>query len=168
MKLDFAPKIIMSDFESALMDVVKTEFIAASHSSCYFHFTQAIYRNIQPLGLYTIYNNDDDDVKHFWRQLMALPSLPEPVIEDTYDELVRDLSTNMSKTMKHLLEYFQEQWFVKVPVSQWCAHGLSIRTNNNAEGTHFFPFPLKIHTIIFFFAFHTRFNRQVLVHYPNI
>ncbi|CAF4680546.1 unnamed protein product, partial [Rotaria socialis] len=138
MKLDFAPKIVMSDFEPALMGVVKTEFSAATHSSCYFHFTQAIYRNIQRLGLCTIYNHDDD-VKHFCRQLMALPLLPEPVIEDTYDELVRDLSTNMSKTMKHLLEYFQEQWFAKVPVSQWCVH-----------------------------AFHSRFNRRVLVHHPNI
>ncbi|CAF4979696.1 unnamed protein product, partial [Rotaria socialis] len=109
MKLDFAPKIVMSDFEPALMGVVKTEFSAATHSSCYFRFTQAIYRNIQRLGLCTIYNHGDD-VKHFCRQLMALPLLPEPVIEDTYDELVRDLSTNMSKTMKHLLEYFQEQW----------------------------------------------------------
>ncbi|CAF4356626.1 unnamed protein product, partial [Rotaria magnacalcarata] len=149
MKLDFAPKIVMSDFEPAFMGVVKTEFSAATHSSCYSHFTQAIYRNIQRLGLCTIYNHDDD-VKHFCRQLMALPLLPEPDIEDTYDELVRDLSTNMSKKMKHLLEYFREQWFAKVPVSQWCVHGLSMRTNNNAE------------------AFHSRFNRRVLVHHPNI
>ncbi|CAF4265967.1 unnamed protein product [Rotaria magnacalcarata] len=149
MKLDFAPKIVMSDFEPAFMGVVKTEFSAATHSSCYSHFTQAIYRNIQRLGLCTIYNHDDD-VKHFCRQLMALPLLPEPVIEDTYDKLVRDLSTNMSKKMKHLLEYFREQWFAKVPMSQWCVHGLSMRTNNNAE------------------AFHSRFNRRVLVHHPNI
>ncbi|CAF3313773.1 unnamed protein product [Rotaria socialis] len=99
---------------------------------------------------------------------MTLPLLPEPVIEDTYDELVRDLPTNMSETMKRLLEYFQEQWFAKVPVSQWCVHGLSMRTNNNAEGTHLFLFLLKTHTVIFFLAFHSRFNRRVLVHHPNI
>ncbi|CAF5159494.1 unnamed protein product, partial [Rotaria magnacalcarata] len=121
MKLDFAPKIVMSDFEPVLMGVVKTEFSAATHSSCYFHFTQAMYRNIQRLGLCTIYNHDGD-VKNFCRQLMALPLLPEPDIEDTYDELVRDLSTNLSKKMKHSLEYFQERWFAKVPVSQWCVH----------------------------------------------
>ncbi|CAF2149758.1 unnamed protein product [Rotaria magnacalcarata] len=167
MKLDFAPKIVMSDFEPAFMGVVKTEFSAATHSSCYSHFTQAIYRNIQRLGLCTIYNHDDD-VKHFCRQLMALPLLPEPVIEDTYDKLVRDLSTNMSKKMKHLLEYFREQWFAKVPMSQWCVHGLSMRTNNNAEGTHLFLFLLKTHTVIFILAFHSRFNRRVLVHHPNI
>ncbi|CAF1666654.1 unnamed protein product [Rotaria magnacalcarata] len=167
MKLDFAPKIVMSDFEPVLMGVVKTEFSAATHSSCYFHFTQAMYRNIQRLGLCTIYNHDGD-VKNFCRQLMALPLLPEPDIEDTYDELVRDLSTNLSKKMKHSLEYFQERWFAKVPVSQWCVHGLSMRTNNNAEGTHLFLFLLKTHTVIFILAFHSRFNRRVLVHHPNI
>ncbi|CAM4973970.1 unnamed protein product [Rotaria socialis] len=114
MKLDFAPKIVMSDFEPALMGVVKTE--------CSNSF----------LLLFPLYSG-------YIPQLMTLPLLPEPVIEDTYDELVRDLPTNMSETMKRLLEYFQEQWFAKVPVSQWCVH-----------------------------AFHSRFNRRVLVHHPNI
>ncbi len=62
--------------------------------------------------------------------------LPEPIIEDTYDELVKNLPSTMKKTMSDLLEYFQEQWFNKIPTTQWCVHGLSMRTNNNAEGIY--------------------------------
>ncbi|CAF1343242.1 unnamed protein product, partial [Rotaria magnacalcarata] len=43
-----------------------------------------------------------------------------------------------------------EQWLNKVSISQWCVHGLNIRTNNNAE------------------AFHSRFNRRVQINHPNI
>ncbi|CAF4958074.1 unnamed protein product, partial [Rotaria sp. Silwood1] len=134
MKLDFSPKIIMSDLESGLASAVKSEFTTAKHSSCYFHFTQAVYRNIQQLRLSSMYN-DDDNVKLFCRKLMALPLLPKTVIEDVYDDLIGNLSPYMRTVINDLLEYFQRQWFLKVPISQWCVHGSCIRTNNDAEGT---------------------------------
>ncbi|CAF4000286.1 unnamed protein product [Rotaria sordida] len=166
MKLDFSPKIVMSDFESGLASAVKSEFTTAKHSSCFFHFTQAIYRNIQQLGLSSMYN-DDCNVKSFCRKLMALALLSETVIEDAYDDLVGDLSPDMRTVINDLLEYFQRQWFLKVPISQWCVHGSYIRTNNNAEGIHFFLLFL-ISTLLYFSAFHSRFNRRVQIHHPNI
>ena len=78
MSMTFEPKTIMSDFEPALMNIRKGEFEQANHTSCYFHFTQAVYRAIQRFGLSSSYT-DDEAVKHFCRQLMALPLLPEPV-----------------------------------------------------------------------------------------
>jgi hypothetical protein len=173
----------MSDFEPVLLNVIKAEvsalyfllvkymfflqFSTSIHLSCYFHFTQAMYRNIQRLGVSSTYNNDDY-VKHLCRKLMALVLLPEPVIEDTYDELVKNLSTEMKKTMCDLLEYFQEQWFAKVPTTQWCVHGLSMRTNNNADGKYFILFLTSFHTLMFILAFHSRFNRRAQIHHPNI
>ncbi|CAF4817322.1 unnamed protein product, partial [Rotaria socialis] len=103
----------------------------------YFHFTQAVYRAIQRVGLSTSYNNDND-IKHSCRKLMALALLPEPIIEDTYDELLAAMSIEIKNKLNDLLQYFQGQWFVKVPMSQWCVHGFSMRTNNNAEGKHIF------------------------------
>jgi hypothetical protein len=81
---------------------------------------------------------------------MALPLLPEPVIEDTFDELIKNLSAEMKKIMNGLIEYFQGQWFVKVPVIQWCVHGLAMRTNNNAEGIHFSFTPFITFTSVCF------------------
>jgi len=71
---------------------------------------------------------------------MALPLLPESIIDDTYDQLLGNLSPQIRKTMNGLLDYFQDQWFTRVPISQWCVHGLSMRTNNNAEGLPFYPY----------------------------
>ncbi|CAM4887935.1 unnamed protein product [Rotaria socialis] len=149
MDMNFSPKLIMSDFEPGLLAVVALEFVTATHLSCYFHFTQAIYRAIQRLGLSTAYNNDDD-IKKYCRKLMALPLIPEAIIEDTYDELIATMPSTLKDSLKDLLQYFQEQWLNKVPISQWCVHGLNIRTNNNAE------------------AFHSRFNRRVQINHPNI
>ena len=81
--------------------------------------------------------NDDDNVKSFCRKLMALPLLPEIVIEDAYDDLVGKLAPDMRTVINDLLEYFQGQWFNKVPTTQWCVHGLSMLTNNNVEGIYF-------------------------------
>jgi hypothetical protein len=53
---------------------------------------------------------------------MALPLLPEPVIEDAYDQLIGKTPTTMKNTMKDLLVYFEDQWFQKVPTTQWCVH----------------------------------------------
>ncbi|CAM4840208.1 unnamed protein product [Rotaria magnacalcarata] len=149
MKMNFSPKLIMSDFEVGLLSVVALEFVTTTSLSCYFHFTQAIYRAIQRVGLSTAYNNDDD-IKKYCRQLMALPLIPEAIIEDTYDELIATMPSTLKETLKDLLQYFQEQWLNKVSISQWCVHGLNIRTNNNAE------------------AFHSRFNRRVQINHPNI
>ena len=69
---------------------------------------------------------------------MALPLLPEAIIENTCDDLLAEMSTELKNKLSDLLEYFQEQWLNKVPISQWCVHGLSFRSNNNAEGKYFF------------------------------
>ncbi|CAF1388832.1 unnamed protein product [Rotaria magnacalcarata] len=167
MKMNFSPKLIMSDFEAGLLSVVALEFVTTTSLSCYFHFTQAIYRAIQRVGLSTAYNNDDD-IKKYCRQLMALPLIPEAIIEDTYDELIATIPSTLKETLKDLLQYFQEQWLNKVSISQWCVHGLNIRTNNNAEGDLFLLLNSEFYLVILHLAFHSRFNRRVQINHPNI
>ena len=40
---------------------------------------------------------------------MGIPLLPEPVIEDTYDDLLSTISTELKNKLADFLEYFQEQ-----------------------------------------------------------
>jgi hypothetical protein len=49
---------------------------------------------------------------------MVLRYYQKTDIEDTYDELIGNLSSSMKTVMNDLLEYFQQQWFLKVPISQ--------------------------------------------------
>ena len=71
---------------------------------------------------------------------MALSLLPEVIVENTYDDLLAEMLTELRNKLNDLLEYFQGQWLIKVPISQWCVHSLSFRTNNNAPGKHFFKY----------------------------
>ncbi|CAF4968373.1 unnamed protein product, partial [Rotaria socialis] len=78
------------------------------------------------------------------------------------------MPSTLKDSLKDLLQYFQEQWLNKVPISQWCAHGLNIRTNNNAEGDIFLVFNSEIYFLMSHLAFHSRFNRRVQINHPNI
>ena len=70
-----------------------------------FHF---LCFTVQHLGSPSSYNTDAD-VKHFCRKVIALPLLPELIIEDTYSELTNYLPARMRETMTGLLNYFQGQ-----------------------------------------------------------
>ncbi|CAF3350628.1 unnamed protein product [Rotaria sp. Silwood1] len=58
LKTAFNPDIITSDFEKALIKVVVDKCPQLRHAGYYFHFTQALYRNIQKLGLRIAYRNN--------------------------------------------------------------------------------------------------------------
>ena len=53
------PNTIMSDFETGLILAVRNVFRNTSHKGCYFHFVQAIWRNVQRLGLVDGYSNNN-------------------------------------------------------------------------------------------------------------
>ena len=59
------------------------QFPNARHTGCYFHFTQAIHRQIQTLGLSTAYR-DDMDARSNARKRMALPLVPHNQIENAF------------------------------------------------------------------------------------
>ena len=53
------PAQVISDYERAIISAVETEFPNSTHKGCYFHFTHAVYRTIQKLGLSLCYKNDE-------------------------------------------------------------------------------------------------------------
>ncbi|CAM4801162.1 unnamed protein product [Rotaria magnacalcarata] len=145
LKTTFNPNTITSDFEKALIKAVADEFPQARHAGCYFHFTQALYRNIQKLGLSTAYR-DTEAIRMICRKLMALPLLP---LNDVKVAL-EDLKDDSPITLRDLFNYFENFWMADIPVHLWNVSDLQIRTNNNCEG------------------WHNRFNIRVNKHHPNI
>ena len=69
---------------------------------------------------------------------MTLPLLSQAIVENTYDDLLAEMSTELKNKLNNLLKYFQEQWLNKVSIFQWCVHDLSFRTNNNVQSKHVF------------------------------
>ena len=145
MEKSFNPVTIYSDFESGLLPAVREEFPTSIHRGCYFHFTQAIYRQVQQLGLQQA-NNEDEDLRIQIRELMSLGFVPIVYVREVFDILRRRSLPQLAE----LLLYFERQWLLQTPATMWNVYGVSRRTNNDLEG------------------WHRRFNGTVSKHHPNI
>ena len=112
------PAQTISDFERAIIAAVETEFPHSSHKGCYFHFTQAIYRQIQKLGLSVPYK-EDERLRLFTRYLMATPFLPPSKICDLIlhlcnTEIARNVFQDYS-VLADLMRYFFSTWILTYP-----------------------------------------------------
>lgn len=145
MGLQLNPATIWSDFETGLIPAVRAEFPIAIHHGCLFHFTQAIYRQVQHLGLVADYQNDEV-LRSQVRQLMAIGFIPANQVRAVFQLLQAEADVRLA----NLFEYFNRQWMTNTPLAMWNVYGLERRTNNDVEG------------------WHRRFNGLVQKHHPNI
>lgn len=120
-------------------------FPNASHKG--FHFTQAIWRQVQSLGLAGQYRTDAA-VKSSVRHLMALGFAPLPLIRT----VLMQLEAQAPAILQTLFTYFRTQWLTSVPPPMWNVHNMEQRerTNNHLEG------------------WHNGFNRLLNQHHPNM
>lgn len=147
--LPLQPTSIMVDFEVGLINAIQDEFPNADAKGCLFHFSQAVWRHIQHLGLTQRYKADGE-FKSVCRQLMALPFLPEGDVEQAYAFIEQTAIDNDIDDIDDLFAYYQEQWMTgTISIATWNCHGRDIRTNNAVEG------------------FHHRFNRVIGRNHPN-
>ena len=139
----------MTDFEQAMMDAIGEEIPGAQSRGCLFHYTQAVWRKIQALGLQKDYN-EGRELQDCCRQMMALPFLPEAEIQAAFGWLL-DIVHDLHPTMQAFTNYINQQWVNngQLPLARWNCHGADVRTNTGMEG------------------WHSRFNRKVGVAHPN-
>ena len=125
---------ITMDFESAMWQACRSVFPSASLHGCFFHWSQAIWRKVQDLGLQSAYRNDPivrDSVRH----LLGLPFLPYWFIPRTFRFL-----SNLANTgeLARLFRYVNETWVEgnEWRPQHWSVFDRDIRTNNDLEGWH--------------------------------
>ena len=130
---------VVMDFENASWNAFRDIFPEANRKGCHFHWTQALWRKVQALGLVVAYNTNAQ-VQKFIRRLMCLPFLPHEHIRPTFASILAlDTAQNhMSPVLRQFLDYIQTQWiFSSVwPPAAWSMFDRSIRTNNDCEGWH--------------------------------
>lgn len=119
-------------FVSAAWLAVREVFPGVSIKGCVFHWTQAVWRHTQELGLKPAYSQRSS-VCNYIRQLLALPFLPAAHVEQTFRHLQTRANTD---PLRRLVAYVDRQWMRHsiFDIPSWSVFGNVIRTNNDVEG----------------------------------
>jgi hypothetical protein len=138
---------VLLDFEKAAYNAAAATVCEHNLGGCYFHFSQAVLRNLQKLGLSTKYSADTAFRLRVGR-LRALAFLPEDAVQAGFYDIIGDWEPDE----RPLVDYFEKVWIGEPggnrrrPKPPAFAHGLwnvharalqqNMLTNNNAEAFH--------------------------------
>ncbi|XP_019628711.1 PREDICTED: uncharacterized protein LOC109473277 [Branchiostoma belcheri] len=127
-------KTFVMDYEAALWLALDEVFPGKSRKGCAFHWSQAVFRKLQNLGLQPAYQQREGAYKYM-RNLMALQFLPPEHIPQTLNTL-RQLTDNSLLTK--LGDYINSTWIENSvwKVDEWSVFMRPVRTNNDVEGWH--------------------------------
>jgi hypothetical protein len=131
LKYRWEPKIIVIDFERALLNTIKYQFPAAHIIGCFFHFRQAIHRKMKKLGI-------SDDAAS---TCMGLMGRFMEVSDQALDGQIHEMESHpqlCSSSWKVFWAYFRDTWMKRFPPALWRVNTkedevLAGRTNNCLE-----------------------------------
>lgn len=126
---------VVSDFEAAIWQAVRQVFSeSVEHRGCVFHWTQAVWRQVQNLGLAATYMQRDA-THRYCRRIMSLPFLPSAAIPDVFYALKGKAE---SPALTSLVEYVERTWIASTmwPPAVWSVYRCTVRTNNDCESWH--------------------------------
>lgn len=106
----------ITDYETSLRRAIKTSFLDTKIYGCWFHFCQAVRRQIttkhKQLSQLIRQNNKASLEYH---KLLSLPLLPAMHILGAFGKIKKDIETlERHFEFSNFLEYFEKQWLQKV------------------------------------------------------
>lgn len=103
-------KSVTIDFEMALVNSLESVFFGIPIYGCAFHFGQAVWRQIQKLGLSTYYTNNSDFNINI-RRLLNLIFVPINAIENEYKRIIDNiLLHNYPEQFLTFIKYFEKNF----------------------------------------------------------
>ncbi|CAF1380347.1 unnamed protein product [Rotaria sordida] len=102
---NFQPESIMTDFETGTIKSVREMLPNVLHKGCFFHFSQAIWRQVQRKGLVTKYK-EDEYFRLNVRKLIALAFVPVDEITTGFELIANQFDDDADD----LLDYFEKTW----------------------------------------------------------
>ena len=97
--------MITSDFESGWISAVSESLQTTSIHGCFHHFTQAVVRKINTMGLMKKFL-ENEPFRNIVRELIGLAFLPTDRVLPTLGEITE---TSPDEETTKFLEYFMEQ-----------------------------------------------------------
>ncbi|KRX31788.1 hypothetical protein T05_6860, partial [Trichinella murrelli] len=112
------PAKFVCDFETALIPAIQGNFPNTQVQGCFFHFCQAVLRQVGRLGLRTDYMNNQE-VRKKVKMLMALAFLPVHLAPAGFEII----NVGTSGQVEALFQYFQQEWLPATKIPLWNVHG---------------------------------------------
>ena len=138
----FRPRIVVCDFEQAIISAVETELPRTKICGCVFHFRQSLYRHIHHLGLRTAYKTDAS-MKAFVSKVMSMGFLPVQIVRHNFA-----LMSASRQFRRLVLQYpdltrfmaYVDNTYIRgrFPPTMWNVYDRTrqTRTNNYVEGNN--------------------------------
>ena len=138
----YEPQSVLCDYEAALHNAIVEVWPGVTPRGCFFHFTQAMWRNLQKTDLVPEYRVENSPIRAAFKKMTALAFVPEDVVPEAW----RALKPTIPKDMETFVDYFERTWVgtsYKAPIfahSRWSQHDATAlllpRSSNIAEGWH--------------------------------
>ncbi|XP_034935548.1 uncharacterized protein [Chelonus insularis] len=126
------PTFITSDFEVALALAIHSNFPEATHSRCFFHYTQAITKRLKKLRLLP-FLQQCRMARVIMKKSIALPLLPPEDMREAYDWLLQNIPECMKSIFHKFLTYYDRQWVQLTRAECLSVFKMVHRTNNFSE-----------------------------------
>ena len=119
----------VDNLKSSIWRAARIIFPDAHIRGCSFHWSQALGRKVQELGLFVAYNFVSA-VHDYIRMLFALPYLPVGHIIRSFDQI----ASVTNDQLRPLVDYVRSTWIQgQWSPEDWCVYKRYIRTNNDVE-----------------------------------
>ncbi|XP_043284626.1 uncharacterized protein [Venturia canescens] len=139
----FKPKIIITDFEAALENAVKTVFPQAELLGCRFHHSQALIKRFHSRSVISRVKRECphlmEEAYTFERNLMDLCLLPAEFIPEGFrliDERIESEYPELALIFTDAREYYARFWIKGKGPKSFSHYKKSVRTNNPLERWH--------------------------------
>ncbi|KAJ8685003.1 hypothetical protein QAD02_020796 [Eretmocerus hayati] len=136
--LNIKPRQILVDFELAEQNALKEVFPDATITSCFFHWTQAIWTNaLKRKVAYPGMSKEEPEKFEFIRMIMALALLPEEFIVPTYKIIKERAKEKFGNFFADFCkEYIEGYWINQRKPKTFSVYGQLLKTNNDQESYH--------------------------------
>ncbi len=132
---DFQPTEAMADFETASRNAVLAKWPAVVLRGCFFHFSQAVMRQLKKIGLTKMYKQNVN-FRRWAKSIMCLPLLPADKIQEAFVSLESVIFADEVEKVNAFKAYVRRQWVDGTPAQQISVFGAKTTTNNAAESWH--------------------------------
>lgn len=104
------PKIILTDFEKALISSTKAVFTGSKNQGCFFHFSQAIWRRIQNMNCVSVYKNNVV-FRKLVHMFLYLAFVPIEKVQEYYELIKCSYSKHVDlPSLNDFYQYFEHTY----------------------------------------------------------